>query len=284
MTADSSNERSNQRSLTESDQYDTPSPFTTYQLPKQNCQVTKNDLTSREGCLNRRNILHNTSHVSTQKNFQDMHSVDVHLTSSSNENSVGALLNGRISAPQNPPSSADYNHLVNPSTQLISNHLTTNLFSKTTSNYTPFLVNLLKTPQSPINTSDGQMNTTVLQEQTDVILNLLVNQRASIQSNSLCNNNNNNSNVGTNLPQMSHEYYAMGRITSLASSSLSGYQGNISSLSSSCQNDQHTMLNRSLAEKLSQVVIPYQQRLNSFTNDVDKVANVYRNSAGKFYQ
>ncbi|CAH8845703.1 unnamed protein product [Trichobilharzia szidati] len=282
-TADSINERGNRRSLTESDQCDTPSPFTTFQSPNQNRQVTENDLTSHEESLHR-NILHNTSHVSTQKNFQDMHSVGMHRISSSNENSVGALLNGRISALQNPPSSADYNHLVNPPTQLIANHITTNLFSKTTSNYTPFLVNLLNMSQSLMNTSGGQMNTTVLQEQTDIILNLLVNQRASIQSNSLCNNNsNNNNNAVNNLPQMSHGYSAVGHLTSLASSSLSGYQGNISSFSSSCQNDQHTMLNRSLTEKLSQRIIPYQQRLNSFTNDVDKVANVYRNSAGYCY-
>ncbi|XP_018645466.1 cytoplasmic polyadenylation element binding protein (cpeb), putative [Schistosoma mansoni] len=201
-----------------------------------------------------------------------------------NESWMTNIHNRRSNPIQNPLLSSNCNQLVNVISQLDTNAVKTDLLSHAA----PINPNTMALLASLLNTTQSQSNSPVIntsstpQEQHIMLYNLLANQLSSFQSDSAVNNNN------TNISQLLHERASKQRETSLLNSMLlkSECQGdNISpSPPSSFQRRQYTLSDSSLTEELSQLALPYQKLMSSFENDIDKAANVYRNSASTVAQ
>ncbi|KAH8874950.1 Cytoplasmic polyadenylation element-binding protein isoform 1 [Schistosoma japonicum] len=277
---DSILEKSTRRSLSTVGQNCKQFNISTNQLPRHNRRIGRSDLTSYDECL-LRNILSNASNTSIPTYLDGISSTNVHGGQNINDNLTTTVHNNRRSnSLQNSLLSSNYNQLINLISQLDANDVTTNLLSQATSvntNTVALLANLLNATQYQSTTSVVNSSSTTPQEQHNLLYSLLANQLASFQSDPLLNSNN------TNISQLLHE-----RETSLLNSTVlkSECQGDISSpsTSSSTQRHQHTISDGSLTEELSQLALPYQQLMSSFENDIDKAANVYRNSASTVAQ
>uniref|UniRef100_A0AA82N807 RRM domain-containing protein n=1 Tax=Schistosoma mansoni TaxID=6183 RepID=A0AA82N807_SCHMA len=281
-SVDTAFEKNSRRSSSTIGQNCKPFGISTNQLPRNNRRVALSDLTSYDECL-LRSILSNTPHTSVQNNSDGIHPI-MQGFHNNNESWMTNIHNRRSNPIQNPLLSSNCNQLVNVISQLDTNAVKTDLLSHAA----PINPNTMALLASLLNTTQSQSNSPVIntsstpQEQHIMLYNLLANQLSSFQSDSAVNNNN------TNISQLLHERASKQRETSLLNSMLlkSECQGdNISpSPPSSSQRRQYTLSDSSLTEELSQLALPYQKLMSSFENDIDKAANVYRNSASTVAQ
>ncbi|CAH8517676.1 unnamed protein product [Schistosoma intercalatum] len=276
-------EKNNRRSSSTIGQNCKQFGISTNQLPRNNRRVALSDLTSYDECL-LRSILSNTPHTSMQNNSDGIHPINMQGFHHNNESLITNFHNRRLNPQQNPLLSSNCNQLVNLISQLDTNAVKNDLLSQAA----PMNTNTMALLASLLNTTQSQSNSPVIntsstpQEQHNMLYSLLANQLSSFQSDSALNNNN------ANISQLLHERASKERETSLLNSILmkSECQGdNISpSPPSSLQRRQYTLSDSSLTEELSQLALPYQKLMSSFENDIDKAANVYRNSASTVAQ
>ncbi|CAH8529872.1 unnamed protein product [Schistosoma margrebowiei] len=276
-------EKNNRRSSSTIGQNCKQFGISTNQLPRNNRRVALSDLTSYDECL-LRSILSNTPHTSMQNNSAGIHPNNMQAFHHNNESLMTNIHNRRSNPIQNSLLSSNCNQLVNLISQLDTNAVKTDLLSQAA----PMNTNTMALLASLLNTTQSQSNSPVIntsstpQEQHNMLYSLLANQLSSFQSDSALNNNN------ANISQLLHERASKERETNLLNSILlkSECQGdNISSSPpSSLQRRQYTLFDSSLTEELSQLALPYQKLMSSFENDIDKAANVYRNSASTVAQ